>query len=181
MSPRAFGYERPGEGATNDWITPRWIIDALGGPDFFGTDPCASESQPWPTARVMNTQSMANGLSIPWWGHVWCNPPYGPRAKVWLEHMSLRGDGIALVFARTETESWQRIVFPTASAILFMDGRVRFCRPGDGKEMGSAGAPSALIAWGKECASKLIDSPIRGFRVEGKNIYRGGKNDAANS
>ena len=42
-----FGHEAPFEGATNDWITPKYIIDALGP---FDLDPCASASQPWSCA-----------------------------------------------------------------------------------------------------------------------------------
>lgn len=49
-----FGHERAYEGETNDWITPRWILDAFG-PNYFDLDPCASATQPWPTARRMYT------------------------------------------------------------------------------------------------------------------------------
>ena len=38
--------------ASDDWITPREIIAALGP---FDLDPCASATQPWPTAEHMLT------------------------------------------------------------------------------------------------------------------------------
>jgi len=33
--------------ATHDWITPQYVLDALG---RFDLDPCASLTQPWPPA-----------------------------------------------------------------------------------------------------------------------------------
>ena len=36
-------HETPGQGATNDWLTPQEVIDALGP---FDLDPCASEVDP---------------------------------------------------------------------------------------------------------------------------------------
>lgn len=41
-------HTRPFNGKTNDWITPKWLIDALGP---FDLDPCASTRQPWPCAK----------------------------------------------------------------------------------------------------------------------------------
>lgn len=32
--------------STDDWISPRWLLDRLG---EFDLDPCACDPQPWPT------------------------------------------------------------------------------------------------------------------------------------
>src|SRR6516225_7787676 len=42
------GHEQPYRGETNAWLTPRYILDALG---KFDLDPCAASDQPWATAR----------------------------------------------------------------------------------------------------------------------------------
>lgn len=102
-----FGHERGYEGGTNDWITPKWLVDLLGGPSYFALDPCASLKQPWPTARKHYTV-FDDGLKQPWEGNIYLNPPYGPHTKHWVrrlvQHYLTTGNGgIALIFARVET------------------------------------------------------------------------------
>lgn len=150
-----FGHERGYVGETNDWITPRWILDAFG-PNYFDLDPCASVTQPWPTARRMYTID-DDGLSKPWLGNVWLNPPYGPHTATWVRRLADHGTGIALIFARTETRLWQDEIFPTADGFLFLNGRVTFYRPDGSRPRNSGGAPSALIAWGNDNRARLID------------------------
>jgi hypothetical protein len=74
------GHHLPNEGKTNDWITPKRIIDVLG---VFDLDPCVSLTQPWPTALKGYTVN-DDGLKSPWFGRVYCNPPYGPHTGKWL-------------------------------------------------------------------------------------------------
>jgi len=148
-----FGHEAPYEGASNDWVTPRYIIDALGP---FDLDPCSCSTQPWPCAAVSWCLPDHDGLMEPWSGVVWLNPPYGPYTARWVRRLVLHGDGIALIFARVETNLWQRDIFPTASAYLFPHRRVLFARPDGSLPRSSSGAPSALIAWGEECRGRLL-------------------------
>ncbi len=145
---------------THDWLTPPEIIAALGA---FDLDPCASEHQPWRTAAQQFT-IRDDGLSKPWAGRVWCNPPYGPFAAKWLERLADHGNGIAFVFARTETAAFQNHVWPKASGVLFLRGRVSFRLPGGGRA-GPAGAPSVLIAYGTGNADTLRDCGIAGCFV----------------
>lgn len=139
-----------GTATTHDWLTPPDILQALG---EFDLDPCASEHQPWRTARRELT-IRDDGLKQPWAGRVWCNPPYGPFAARWLERCADHGDAIALVFARTETAVFQDFVWAKADACLFLRGRVAFRVPGGGRA-GPAGAPSVLIAYGQQNADCL--------------------------
>jgi hypothetical protein len=151
-------HEKSHEGETNDWITPEWVIDAfdaLVGYKYFSTDPCASMTQPWATAAKMYTEEQ-NGLIQPWEDTVWLNPPYGPHTSKWVRRLIEHGDGIALIFARTETELWQDNIFPTADGFLFPKRRIKFAKPdGTYPKGGTAGAPSAFIAWGSENANVL--------------------------
>lgn len=140
---------------TDSWITPKWLIDAL--PDF-DLDPCASTPQPWPCAK--RSYNIAdNGLMRPWDGFVWCNPPYGKAAATWLNRMALHNNGIALVFARTETQMFFDHVWPFARVLLFLEGRLTFHYP-DGRrprEGANSGGPSVLIAYGIRAARELMD------------------------
>lgn len=145
---------------THDWLTPPELLQALGP---FDLDPCASEHQPWRTAAVQHT-IRDDGLSRPWHGRVWCNPPYGPFAGRWLERCAEHGNAIAFVFARTETAMFQDHVWPKADAVLFLRGRVSFRLPGGGRA-GVSGAPSVLIAYGAANAEALRRSGIKGAFV----------------
>ena len=149
------------QGATDTWLTPPGIIHALGP---FDLDPCAAPSpRPWPTA-TRHIELPEDGLTSPWRGRVWLNPPYGTQTGLWLQRLSTHGTGTALVFARTETDHWHRWVWPHAIAVLFVRGRIDFYRQ-DGSRLGNAGAPSALIAYGPEDAARLAGSGIAGAIV----------------
>ncbi len=142
-----------GEKTTDSWITPKWLIQQLG---EFDLDPCACEPQPWACANRQYTES-DNGLMLPWEGRVWCNPPYGKEMIYWLERMALHNNGIALVFARTETQAFFRFVWPKASRLLFIRKRLTFAYP-DGslpRHGANSGGPSVLIAYGAEMAKRL--------------------------
>jgi len=146
---------------TDDWLTPPEILNALGP---FDLDPCASRNQPWRTATVQFTED-DNGLLQAWKGRVWLNPPYGKEAAEWLERMALHGNGIALVFARTETKMFFTSVWPKASALLFLRGRLNFHRPGGDRSTKNAGGPTVLIAYGLSNAHRLEACGIPGAFV----------------
>lgn len=140
---------------TDDWITPKWLIDRFGP---FDLDPCASLTQPWPCATRQYTVN-DNGLIRPWDGLVWLNPPYGRRTTDWLNLVARHGSGLALVFARTETKMFFESVWPFAKSLLFLRGRITFHRPyGTGSKAGhSSGGPSVLIAYGDLADRRLQD------------------------
>lgn len=133
-----------------EWLTPRFIIDALGP---FDLDPCASKVRPWSTAHSHLTVE-DNGLIRAWRGFVWCNPPYGRETIKWLRRMCEHDNGIALTFARTETKMFAECVWVGADAVFFLFGRLSFCDT-NGKCIGVAGAPSVLIAYGATAVHRL--------------------------
>jgi hypothetical protein len=146
---------------TDSWITPKWLIDMLGP---FDLDPCACDPQPWPCADRSYTE---NGLLLPWTGFVWCNPPYGSAIGAWLNKLALHGNGIALVFARTETAAFFGHVWPFASALLFLRGRLTFHYP-DGstpRNGANSGGPSVLIGYGELARDRLASSERLGALV----------------
>lgn len=151
---------------SDEWLTPKPIIDALGP---FDLDPCAPTVQPWPTAAERYTVN-DNGLALPWRGFVWCNPPYGREAGAWLGKLAQHGNGIALVFARTETRMFFDAVWPHASALLFLRGRLHFCDVKGVPAKANAGAPTVLIAYGQEARSRLLANHRLGAFVENTRL-----------
>ena len=155
------GHER--QGMTNDWLTPRYILDALGP---FDLDPCSCLGQPWPTAkRHLTVQD--DGLWTTWRGRVWLNPPYADRTHLRLARMAAHRNGIALLYARTETQMFFDHVWAVANGIFFFKGRVCFCRA-DGKPAAEvAGAPSVLVSYDAG-ASRRNYARLKACGLEGK-------------
>lgn len=143
-----------------DWLTPPSVIRACG---TFDLDPCSPMPRPWDTAKTHYTLA-DNGLTKPWFGRVWLNPPYGNQTDKWMQMLAQHGNGIALIFARTETGSFFPWVWDYADAILFIKGRLRFWTK-EGREGGTAGAPSVLIAYGENNVTALEKSGIGGRLV----------------
>lgn len=146
---------------THDWLTPPYILMALG---EFDMDPCASQHQPWRTAKQQFTIA-DDGLAREWTGRVWCNPPYGPHSDKFLDRCAAHGNAIALIFARTETKSFRKHIWERADAVLFLYGRLQFHLPG-GAKGGTAGAPSVLVAYGQNNAETLRTCGLDGRLVE---------------
>ena len=162
---------------TDQWLTPPQIIEALGP---FDLDPCAPSAWPtedWPHAKHCISLPL-DGLAMPWTKtniftgdvdshRVWLNPPYSRKAVAWLRKMAKHRFGTALVFARTETSWFREYVWRTASAVLFLDGRLHFYRPDGTRAEANAGAPSALVAYGAYDAFRLQTSGLTGTHVHG--------------
>ncbi len=144
------------------WLTPPFIIEALGGPDTFDLDPCAQEEMPWATARERYTEAL-DGLMLPWHGRVWLNPPYSlPSLRSFLERMVQHDRGTALIFAKTETSVFQDCVWQRAAGLLFIRGRVFFHRPDGSLATNSGGCGSVLVAYGRDDLDVLSAVPIEG-------------------
>ena len=155
-----------GRAITHDWITPRHIVEALGP---FDLDVSQSPTQPWLCAK-RGIVLPRDGLTEPWEGRVWCNPPYSVHASAWMAKLARHGHGTALIFARTETEMFFDHVWPKASAILFIEGRLHFHYPDGRRAEANAGGPSVLIAYGEHDAERLASSGIGGALVRDMRV-----------
>jgi len=158
---KAFSHERVSDGK-DEWLTPPELIKALG---VFDLDPCSPIVRPWDTALEHYTIE-DDGLMLPWEGRVWLNPPYGRMTTKWMEKMARHNDGIALIFARTETATFTKYVWPVADSVLFLDYRLTFCHVTGKQADNSGGAPSCLIAYGSQNTQALIDSKLTGTIVK---------------
>lgn len=161
MVKRGIGGHHSAKAATIHWLTPPWILQSLG---RFDLDPCAAPyPRPWDTATEMWD---SDGLSRPWHDRVWCNPPYGSQLGAWLQRLAEHGNGVALVFARTEIKAFHEHVWPRAHAALFLRGRLTFYRLDGCLAQGNAGGPSVLIAYGQSNADALSRSGLAGHTVQ---------------
>lgn len=154
-------FPQRGAATKDEWLTPPSIIKALGP---FDLDPCALVNRPWPTAATHLTEA-DNGLTAPWAGYVWLNPPYSQLRK-WLARAAAHGNAMALTFARTDTRAFHASVLPVAASLFFFAGRLRFHHV-DGTESDRATAPSVLIAYGDHAHNKLQASSSSGQLGQG--------------
>ena len=138
-------YQRPHRGATAEWHTPPEILKALGP---FDDDPCVPGRD--------------DGLKRSWRGLVWLNPPYGPETGAWLAKLADHGEGIALVFARTDTKWFWETVWGRASALLFLRGRPHFYLEGK-RAKGNSGGAMVCVAYGLKARARLCRSNLGAF------------------
>jgi hypothetical protein len=156
----SIGSHQRSVGRSQVHITPKWILDALG---EFDLDPAAATVQPWNCARH-NFIEADNGLSRPWRGRVFLNPPYDRyQVAAWIQKLAEHNHGIALLHVRTETEFlpiWQH-----ASGILFMANRIHFHLPDGTRHPANSGAPVCLVSFGAADLECLRSCGIAGVLV----------------
>lgn len=145
------------EKTTVEWLTPPDLVKKLG---EFDLDPCTPINPPFVHAKT-NFTVIDDGLTKSWFGRIYMNPPYGKGMETWIEKLKNHGNGIVLIFARTETKCFFNHIWYDADAILFVKGRIKFYNI-DGEQKGTSGAPSVFIAYGKENAEILKKSGIDG-------------------
>jgi len=150
----------------DEWLTPPEIVRALG---EFDLDPCAPVKRPWDTASRHFTV-FDNGLMQPWSGRVWLNPPYGREAEKWMMRLMDHGQGTALIFARTETAAFFSTVWARASALLFLKGRLHFHHVTGERAAHNSGAPSGLIAVGRDDDAALA-AAHRSVALDGALVW----------
>lgn len=141
---------------SQEWYTPPQLFTALG--LQFDLDPCGAPTpyKDFVTATRRLT-IIENGLVTPWEGTVFMNPPYGQLTPKWMARFIQHGNGIALVFSRTDT-AWFHML-PTQALLCFVKGRIKFRKP-DGTVAGTPGAGSLLIGMGEVASAALLQAQL---------------------
>ena len=100
-----------------EYPTPKDLFKQLDEEFSFTFDPCPLGGEVDGRARLLN----------PWTGHrVFCNPPYGPQIRQFLECWKDAELAVYLIPARTDTRWFHDICLPHAKEIRFIRGRLRF-------------------------------------------------------
>ena len=140
-----------------EWYTPPEIFDGLG--LTFDLDPCSPGAGKSYVPTLRHYTVVDDGLASPWFGTVFVNPPYGPETPKWMRRLADHGDGIALVFARTDVK-WFQEVGVKADLICFISGRIKFFKGNVDDRGGTPGAGSMLLAYGAKAAEALRNSGL---------------------
>jgi hypothetical protein len=87
-------------------------------------------------ARQIFTEA-DDGLSQPWHGLAFLNPPYAyPHRRdhvKWLKRLIEHGQGVAVINALTSSDWWHETVVPSFSVIVFPNGKTKFINPDSGE------------------------------------------------
>lgn len=143
--------------SSDEWYTPPEIVESLGA---FDLDPATSPLAPKHAKRRFFAAD--DGLSKKWTGRVWLNPPFSD-ARPWIDRLREHGNGIALVFARTDAK-WFIEAISNAGFVFMMLGRVRFLRPERTPSRCPLGC--VLIPFGAANIDAIKRSGIRGVMLK---------------
>lgn len=155
------------------FCTPPPVLNPIYNFDSIGLDPCSNHGsivncRARYFAPGANNGIDEDGLKLPWdrTGLNFVNPPYGRKIPEWVNKLISEwkqgARSLLLIPSRTGTKIWQKKIFPTASAICFIEGRLQFwdhrtkapakCFSKKKNCLVDAKAPfdSALIYWGKD-------------------------------
>lgn len=148
MTVPLFGAEQ--EVATSDdYYTPAWLFEDMG--IRFDVDVAAPlGGVAWVPADRFFTQA-DDGLSQPWEGRVWMNPPFS-RYTVWAHRFIEHGNGIALGSVGVNT-AWGSLLWEGSDGICLLPQDMQFRRPGGGDARPMY--RSALFAFGDECVEAI--------------------------
>ena len=130
---------------TDIWETPQEFFDELNKEFHFTLDVCATPEN----AKCEKFYTVEDdGLSQPWDGVVWCNPPYGREIGRWVLAASVasgtRGSTVVMLLpARTDTRWFHDLIYQKDRVeVRFLKGRLKF---GGGKN--SAPFPSMVVVF----------------------------------
>ena len=127
--------------------TPKYLFDRISSIFNFSLDVCALPEN----AKCESYYTPKDdGLSKPWRGGVWCNPPYGREISSWVKkayeesQKEYNSFVLMLLPARTDTRWWWEYVQGKAT-LFFIKGRVKF-----GDHNVGAPFPSVLALYMKD-------------------------------
>jgi hypothetical protein len=134
--------------------TPEWVWRELGEIDL---DPCAGvdtfiAKTNWALERG------ENGLERPWFGFVFCNPPFSQKER-WAQRMAEHGRGILLLPERGSAP-WFGWLANIATRYWVMGKKINFVGGPSSNNVGSV-----LFPFGNEARDRILASNLPGHFV----------------
>ena len=145
-----FGAEQA-EFTSDDYYTPAWVFKAMG--LEFDLDVCSPpQGVPWVPAK-RRFSLVDDGLSQPWHGRVWMNPPYSGTTP-WVDRFIEHGNGVALL--PMAKSCWVNKIWSAADAVAISEqgGEMHFVRPDQPKPL-RIWFPVFFAAFGAECVEAV--------------------------
>lgn len=137
---------------SDDWYTPAWIFDGLG--LTFDLDVAAPDGGP-PNVPAQAFYTVADdGLLSPWFGTVWCNPPYSAPTQ-WCRKWATHEAGCILIRADLSTGG-PFAAWSAAHAAYVPPKRLQFTS-GAGKATGAVNFSTIMLGRGEHVVQAMFD------------------------
>ena len=122
-----FGHEQETT-TSDDYYTPAWVFEDMA--VEFDVDVAAPPGGvPWIPARRFLTMA-DDGLTTPWEGRVWMNPPFSGTTP-WVRRFMEHRNGIALL--ATTNNSWMLDLWEAVDGVTYFGNNFHYARPGGDK------------------------------------------------
>lgn len=140
------------------WETPQDFFNELNKEFRFNVDVCAVEYN----AKVKHFFSPnVDGLSVPWRGRCWCNPPYDKTIGNWVQkayNSAQNGSTVVcLLPGRSSDTKWFHRYVMRASEIRFIKDRIHF---GNNGKFSRANISSIVVIFRPYCVGPPVVSNI---------------------
>lgn len=133
------------------------MVDALGP---FDLDPCAGEHTQIGEVNYWDGRNQ-NGLKEPWFGFVWCNPPFSEK-EIWIEKMIQHNNGI-LILPERGSAPWFGPLAAKVGTYFVMGKKINFEGGSSSNNVGSV-----LFPFGDLAINRIGTSVLPGHFVEVK-------------
>ena len=145
-----------GNPKNDDFYTPKWVFDQM---DLkFDLDVCAPIGGTGIVPANTHYSPEDDGLTSPWFGRVWMNPPYS-KPNPWVTKFIEHANGVALV--QTSKGLWFSNLWQNADGVKLMHPKFKFVRPDDSRN--DIFMPLVLVAFGQENVKAIAQ--VDGFKV----------------
>ena len=119
---------KTGKPKNDECYTPAWIFDGLG--VRFDLDVCAPIGGTGLVPSDKHYSEQDDGLTSPWFGLVWMNPPYS-KPTPWINKFIGHKNGLCLV--PTSKAKWFTDIWNAADGVALMPPNLKFVN--NGKDM----------------------------------------------
>ncbi|ARU50138.1 hypothetical protein CBR64_00145 [Cellulosimicrobium cellulans] len=150
--------------STDERYTPRWLFDVLG--EMFDLDPASPVNGGDCVPALVKYTVVDDGLTQPWHGFVWCNPPFS-NATPWADRFMDHGYGLWL--GPVANAAWFNELANVADRIWLMRD-FAFTHPTHAGKRSSM--PLALVALGDRAAAAIDRAGSRTGRAAGVVVTR---------
>lgn len=142
----------------NDTLqTPEHIYKPLGP---FDLDPCAGENTSIADVNYWIGRG-EDGLSLSWFGFVWCNPPFSQK-EIWAEKMIKHNNGI-LILPERGSAPWFGQIAQKTGCYFVMGKKINFIGGESSNNVGSV-----LFPFGRKAIYNIYKSGLTGHFVKVK-------------
>ena len=145
------------ERTSDDYWTPKWIFDAIG--LTFDLDVACPPEGPAHTPCLRYYTQADDGLTQPWHGTVWMNPPFS-ASGLWVQKWLHHANGICLTVM--SKSKWYDKLWNGAHGCIALPPTLKFDNPHGTN--GSIFIPCALWALGNKATTALANSGIGKMR-----------------